>query len=289
MTQTFTDRLHIVESTDWLLGVIALLESRSRRRPWRYGFGEARRGDPVAIVLNTQPSTILTTLGSIGADEGSGRAVVDWTFVSPKLLDLATLVHTVGFVRDPRRAWRLDGDDAVRMESALTESHEHTDPSLRLGHTSVARARILLHSRGRCSGCDDAIDLVSDDARDNVGFHTVDEPAREAPEVLISDDRGACSYFDGPIPDSCWRPELPDDWPGVLCRRCQDRMRDWGCSNLLDFRFAQHPKCLACGAARTQRALFGMLMTRDIPPWLDPRGCCVTDDIWTCTECTRTW
>ena len=96
-------------------GVIALLESRSRRRPWRYGFGEARRGDPVAIVLNTEPASILTTLGSIGSDEGLGRAVVDWTFIEPKLLDLATLVHTVGFGWDPRRAWRLEGDDAVRM------------------------------------------------------------------------------------------------------------------------------------------------------------------------------
>lgn len=289
MTQTSTDRLHIVESIDWLLGVIALLESRSRRRPWRYGFGEARRGDPVAIVLNTEPASILTTLGSIGSDEGLGRAVVDWTFIEPKLLDLATLVHTVGFGWDPRRAWRLEGDDAVRMELALTESHHHADPSLRFGHTSVVRARILLHSRGRCTGCDNVIDLVSDDARDNFWFHTVDEPAREAPEVLIMDDRDACSYLEGPIPASCWRPGLPEDWPGVLCRRCQTRMREGGYTNLLDFRFSQHPKCPACGAGRTQRALFGMLVTRDIPPWLDARGCCVTDDIWTCTECTCTW
>jgi hypothetical protein len=289
VTQTSTDRLHIVESTDWLLGVIALLESRARCRPWRYGFGEARRGDPVAIVLNTEPASILTTLGSIGADEGSGRAVVDWTFVEPKLLDLATLVHTVGFGWDPRRAWRLEGDDAVRMELTLTESHHHADPSLRFGHTSVVRARILLHSRGRCSGRDTAIDLVQDDARDSFRFHTVHEPARDAPEVLIMDDREACSYREGFIPDSCWRPDLPEDWPGVLCRRCQDRMRENGFTNLLDFRFSQHPKCLACGAGRTQRALFGMLMHRDIPPWLDARGCCVTDDIWTCTECTNTW
>lgn len=289
MTQTSIDRLHIVESTDWLLGVIALLESRSRYRPWRYGFGEARRGDPVAIVLNTEPASILTTLGSIGADEGQGRAVVDWTFVEPELLDLATLVRVVGFGRDPRQAWRLEGDDAVRMELALADSHHRGDPSLRLGHTSVTRARILLHSRGRCTGCDHDIDLICDDARDNFRFHTLDEPERGAPEVLIMDDRHACSYLEDPIPTSCWRPELPDDWPGVLCRRCQDRMRDGGYTNLLDFRFSQHPKCLACGAGRTQRALFGMLMTRDIPPWLDARGCVRTEDNWTCTECTRTW
>ena len=63
MTQTGIDRLHIVEGTDWKDALIALLDDRSPYRPWRYGFGEAHEGDPVAIVLNTDPPSVMTALG----------------------------------------------------------------------------------------------------------------------------------------------------------------------------------------------------------------------------------
>ena len=47
---------------------------------------------------------------------------------------------------------------------------------MRFGHSSVAAARVLLHSRGRCSGCDFGIDLTGEDARDAVHIRTVDAP-----------------------------------------------------------------------------------------------------------------
>jgi hypothetical protein len=47
--------------------------------------------------------------------------------------------------------------------------------------------------------------------------------------------------------------------------------------------------CPECELRRTQRALFGMLCSFDIPPWRDARRCCVTAEIWTCTGCMYTW
>lgn len=57
--------------------------------------------------------------------------------------------------------------------------------------------------------------------------------------------------------------------------------------------FAEHPPCPRCGAKRTKSAQFGMPVDmeayRNPPAWIDPRGCCVTPDIWTCSECHHTW
>ena len=42
-----------------------------------------------------------------------------------------------------------------------------------------------------------------------------------------------------------------------------------------------------------QRAQFGMPASeedyRNAPPWVDWRGCCVTEDIWTCSVCEHRW
>jgi hypothetical protein len=271
--------------------VIALLESRCPYRPWRHAFG-AQVGDPVAIVLNTDPPSIMTTLGTVGIDGRMDRAVVEWSDHAPSLIDLATLTAAVDFShdQDPRHVWQLRGDAAIQMELALNECRYRGDSSTRLGHSSAAAARILLHSQGRCTGCDDAIDLTGEDARDTVHIRTIDAPARVAPEVLIQAASGRASYIDGPYPPKSWLlPRLPTDWPGALCERCVVCMCDDGYTSLLDFRFSQQPTCPRCGAHRTQSALFGMPATNDIPPWLDIRGCCRTPDCWTCTACAYKW
>jgi hypothetical protein len=289
--QTPTEFLHIVEGSDWKDAVIALLESRSPYRPWRYGFG-AQVGDPVAIVLNTDPPSIMTTIGRVGIDGRIDRAVVEWSDRAPGLIDLATLTAVVDLShdQDPRQVWQLPGDAAVQMELALDECRYRTDPSMRSGHSSVAAARILLHSQGRCTGCDNAIDLAGEDARDAVYIRTVDAPAREAPEVLIQAASGRASYVDGPYPPKvgCCH-SFPLTGPGRCVGGGVVRMRDDGHTSLLDYRFSQHPKCPRCGAQRTQSALFGMPATNDIPPWRDMRGCCRTPDFWTCTACAHKW
>ena len=287
MTQTPTERLHIVEGTVWKDAVISLLDSRCRYQPWRFGFGEAHMGDPVAIVLNTDPPSVLTELGTLGADGRPDRALIKWPLRGPGLIDLTTLAVVGDYAQDPRRVWQLRGGAAIQMELALNECSYRHDRSMRFGHSSVAEARILLHSRGRCTGCRDDIDFVAEDARD-VYIHTVDAPSRDASEPVVRTETHA-SYRHDPIPDSCWLPEIPADWPGVLCGRCLSWMQAEGYTSLLDFRFARHPKCPRCRAERTQRALYGELAHRDIPPWLDPRGCCRTSDDWTCTACGLKW
>jgi len=181
------------------------------------------------VVLNTDPPSILTGLGRIGVDGRWDRAVVEWPYPAPILIDLATLTKVVAFARgqDPRYEWQLRGDAAIQMELALRECAYSDDSSLRFGHTSVAAARILQHSRGICTGCGYGIDLTGYDARD-VHIHTVDLPAREAPEVLIQDEGGLPSYIEGPYPPESSLPQLPRDWPGVLCHQCVDRMDHGG-------------------------------------------------------------
>lgn len=291
MTQTEIKRLHIVEGSDWKDAVITLLEDRSPYRPWRYGFGEAHVGDPVAVVLNTDPPSVMTRLGRIGADGRFDRAEITWGLPSPALLDLGTLAAIVGFPHDedPRNEWQLRGDSAARMELALTEADGERNRSMRLGHSSMAAAAVLMHSGGRCSGCGAVIDLTGRDARDAFCIRTVSPPERARPDVLIMEARGRPSYYYGPIPNNCWLPALPEDWPGVLCLRCDAAMRDEGFTSLIDFVFSQHPRCPYCGAQRTQSARFGETYHLDFPPWDDYRGCRGTDDVWTCSACGGTW
>jgi hypothetical protein len=125
----------------------------------------------------------MTTLGKSRHRRSHGRAVVEWLDPPPGLVDLATLTAVVDFShdQDPRQVWQLRGDAAIQMELALTECRYRHDYSMRFGHSSVAAARILLHSRGRCTGCDYGIDLTGEDARDAVHIRTVDPPARERP------------------------------------------------------------------------------------------------------------
>jgi hypothetical protein len=87
------------------------------------------------------------------------------------------------------------------------------------------RHRNRPRASARCWGArfagDSGIDLTGEDARDAVHICTVEPPAREAPEVLIQAVSGRASYIDGPYPPKSWLwPDLPPDWPGVLCERC---------------------------------------------------------------------
>jgi hypothetical protein len=178
------------------------------------------------------------------------RAVVEWPDPAPGLIDLATLTAVVDFShdQDPRQVWQLRGDAAIQMELALAECRYRSDSSMRLGHSSVATARILLHSQGRCTGCDYGIDLTGEDARDAVHIRTVDAPAREAPEGLIQEASDRANDIDGPYSPKSWLlPDLPPDWPGVLCERCVIRMHDDGYNSLLDFRFRNIPSVRAVG------------------------------------------
>lgn len=290
MEQTITERLHILEGSDWKDAVISLLDSRSPYRPWRFGFGEAQMGDPVAIVLNTDPPSVLTELARVGADGRPDIALINWPITAPGLVDLATLTILGGFTQDPRTAWQLRGDAAIQMELALSECAYRHDDSLRYGHSSVAAARILLHSEGECTGCGDDLDLAAADARDAVHIHTVDAPARPASSPVVRTERRP-SYLYGSTVERWPTPTFPDDVPGVLCRRCVQHMRDEGCTSLLEFRFARHPKCPHCRGNRTRKVVHGVAsesVRHDL--WWDHRGCMKDDQhTWTCGLCGLEW
>lgn len=134
--------------------MIALLDSRSRYRPWRYGFGEAQMGDPVAIVLNTDPPCIIAGLATLGADGRPDRALFTWTLRGPGLLELTTLAVLGNFAQDPRHEWQLRGDAAIQLELVLSEASYQHDPSMRLGHSEIVQARILLHSGANAPGAE---------------------------------------------------------------------------------------------------------------------------------------
>lgn len=289
MTQTLTERLHIIEGSPWKDAVISLLDSRSSYRPWRFGFGEAHVGDPVAVVLRTDPPSVLTGLGRIGADGQQDRALVNWPRTTPGLLDLATLAAIGGFEEDPRDVWVLRGDAASRIETTLADCAHRHDDAMRLGHSEIAKARILLHSEGRCTGCLDDIDLTTEDTRDAFHIHTVDAPSRAPSEPLVRTERDAGYLFSWPSRRS-YSYDFPVDVPGVLCAGCRQNMHDEGHGTLLDFKFAQHPRCPQCRAMRTRRAVYG-LRTRPVSePWLHARGCVVMGDhTWTCGECDLEW
>lgn len=154
MKQPTTKRIHIVEGPDWREAIVALLDSRSPYRPWRYGFGEAHKGDPVAIVLHTEPRTVMTTVARIGADGRRDRAVAKPGLTGSGLVDIDSLVMLTRFDSgaDPRDAWVLYGDDATRLERALKRAHRRRDKSMRYGHSSLPRRGSCCAPEGAATG-----------------------------------------------------------------------------------------------------------------------------------------
>jgi hypothetical protein len=248
--------MHIVEANNWKEAAITLLEPRSPYRPWRGGPEPLQAEEQVLAILHTDPVSVLTTIGYADAD-GDANFGRD---TSLDLLDATTLalIAEIPSWRDPRRNWRLDDSTSADIEVVFEDLGYWEDPFRRFGHTSLAAARILLQSRVVCAGCDKQIDLLGPAACDRVHIHTVDPPPRGSE---------------------------PQDWPAVVCTRCRDTMG----ANFLDFRFARHPRCPNCQVRCTMKAVYGMPATPYVEPWKHLRGCCVTDEKWTCSQCRHTW
>jgi hypothetical protein len=173
--QTPIERLFIVEATNWKEAVIKLLEPESAYAPWRCSAEEAEEGDAVAFVLNTDPTSVVTEIGHVGADGDPAHVVITPHSMDPiTLVDLDTLVMMTGFGwnGDPRRDWVLRDEMALRMSLALEDCRYRGDQYTRYGRSPMAAARVLLHSSGRCAGCDHSLDLDFDDACAQVHIHT---------------------------------------------------------------------------------------------------------------------
>jgi hypothetical protein len=269
MQQATPHSLHIAQATDWKEAVITLLERRSPYRPWRYGPSEAREGDTVAFVLNTDPASIVTAVAKVGPDGNPRSAVFDRPMSDLTVVDLTTLAATVGLDLDIARSWQFDEADAAKLEGALHECRYLFAPENRFGHSSVCEARTLLRFRSWCAGCERDFDLTRPDACDQIFVHTIDQYFRPGAEASRSRDR---------------------DWPAVICRQCRKDMEDGGYHSFVAFKFALHPACPECGARRTRATFYGMPADHlNIPPWSVAGGCCPSDERWNCDACDHEW
>jgi hypothetical protein len=176
--------------TNWKEAVVALLEPESSYTPWRSEADDAEEGDAVAFVLNTDPESVLTELGYVGNDGDPTLAGVELSPIAPLgLADLETLAMVTGFRwdGDPRHEWILHGEMAIRITLALDDCRYRGDQYTRVGHNSMAATRVLLHSHGRCDGCDQRMDLDFDDACKYVHIHTVDAYQRGRSTEVAAD------------------------------------------------------------------------------------------------------
>lgn len=253
-------RVHVVVGAPWKDAVITHLEPRSPYRPWP-ALPDARRGDGVVVVVDSEPRVVLTDVARVGASGGVEEAITgmtnDWTF--NQAVPMSRIGAGLADLRE--RYAHFEGAAAAELINSLDESRFRDEAADRFGHSTMAAALVLLESSGTCTGCGAALNLRGENARDAVGIWTVESA-----------------------------PRSPFDWPATLCRQCQTAMRDGGFQTFLDYRFSRHPACPSCGGRRTQRAMFGMLSSSSvITPWRDARGCCVTDQSWTCALCFRQW
>ncbi|GLP84210.1 hypothetical protein TUM20984_56300 [Mycobacterium antarcticum] len=269
MGQSANHRLHVAQSTNWKDAVITLLEPRSPYRPSRYGTTEAREGDTVAFILDTDPPSVLADVARVESADDPRAAVFNRPLRQPNVVELTTLVKVLDLEREATTAWSFEGDDAIKLELSLDECRYWCAPESRFGHNTMASARTLLRFDGRCDGCERNIDLTGASAHDDVHVHTVDAHSRVEPEPTDPDVR---------------------DWPAVLCRDCRTRMDDDGYVRFVDFKFALNPPCPACGMRRTSRTFYGMPSDfMNIEPWWHAGGCCPTPEKWCCGVCYHSW
>lgn len=256
----------IIHGRPWKDAIISILDPRSPYRPWS-GVERAEPGDALVMVLDTDPVSVLAAVGIVGAD-GEGEAAIAGIhpFYVNGLLELGTLNMLADFEVRPDRDTVYHHESPQKVVDVLGDYNPSSIDAL-FGHTSLAAGRVLLASRGQCAGCGRRLDLVAEDARDDVHIHTADRCAEDGPK---------------------W---VPPDWPAALCDSCHTRMQHEGFTSFLDFRFSTHPRCPDCGAQHTMSAMYGMPAGPVEEPWIATMGCVITEPRtrWVCGDCRRKW
>jgi hypothetical protein len=297
--------IHVMRAMPWTDAVIKLLEPRSPYRPW-HGALSAEPGDAVLAILDTDPPSVIAEAREVDADGRADRAIAgcvdpDSAWIAPPvLLELATLTALTGMSYS-HGSTEVIIHNTSRLVGLISERMwAHGNLSYLHGHTTLAAARILLESRGRCTGCECALDLANVNARYHVHIHTVDfdptaswmpvayDPTPEEPEPEPEAEK---SYSADSIRlgSDRWRPiRIPPDWPAVLCDACHDRMRHDRFTSFLDFRFSFHPPCSSCSARWTLRTTAGFVAALPPEPWIRHTGC-TRDQKWRCGACGHKW
>lgn len=247
----------ILEGRPWRDAIITLLEPRSPYRPWITD-DVLEPGDPVLLVLDTEPVSVVTAIGTVGPERhipGTIRAIHQLNLNG--LFELNTLKMLT-----PRDAILAAIDLYLRPRAVSL-----------FGHSTLAAARVLLKSQGRCTACRSELDLTGQDARDRIVIRTVDLDAGTG-ELWNRDVRNQAR-----------------DWPAVLCEKCDGRMKADGFTGVLDFIFAGRPRCPECDAQRAMTPSYGLPSGPIEEPWRMSMGCVVIEPRpkWVCGQCDHQW
>lgn len=250
-------QVHLVVGRPWKDALISFLAPRSPYRAWVTG-STLSPGDIVIAALDTTPRTVLTTArvgpdadvtGALaGVDRNRARGLMDGDD-----LQLANLSD----YRDPARLAPATARCCIEaIGDSIVEGHLD-----RRGHGSARAARVLLESRGICTGCDLPLPLGDDDARDRIHIRTVDE--------------------DTP-PDA--------DWPATLCIPCRTAMAGFG--TFCDYRLTRNGRCPRCWQRMTCEKIGDMVddfTYQNLPPWQVVMGLGEPPTRWYCANCHHEW
>ncbi len=275
------------------------LTGHAKFRPWR-GVSAVKPGDVAVVVVDTDPKTVLCAI--VRESRQNWRIAVQERFDLAPVVDYehdakqeevrpsnhkSRLNMRVAISLAPRLGYRglrevtdieafaggysLNESSALPLDSpavqALVEVVSEPTSSSSIdcaGHSSVAAARILLGSEGRCTCCEETVDVLGDSAGRQYTINTVSE---------------------GDLREG-------RDWPALLCSECCAAMKSSRFSKAIDYGFSFHPACPACSATRTRRNEYGLpAATYVTPPWRNPQGCCIDRGTpsWSCGACGQTW
>jgi hypothetical protein len=267
------NRIHVVVGAPWKEAVFEFLEppAHSRFFPEVH---DSRSGDGLVVMFDCEPRLVITTVDRVETNSMAPRWLTGATAAVSRV---GAGLEAIG------GSYALfEGAAATEVARALDVHRFDADAADLFGRSSAAAVRVLLEADGRCTGCGRGLDLSDADA---IEIRMVDGlEYRPAPDVRTAPPR--VDDFD----ELFESPSVPVDWPSVLCPECQISLSDNGFHSFLDYKLSSHPACPRCGGQQTLRALFGMLPFEVIvPPWREVRGCCVTDDNWTCTLCMHRW
>lgn len=150
----------------WKDAIISILEPRSPYAPWS-AQRALRPADDIVAVLDTDPPSVLTGVGSLGNDADIRAAIANSDpFLPRTLVERGTLNM---FARSHEQVVSVLAAERWTRADAL------------FGHSTLISGRILLGSGGRCTCCGAYLRLMDRDAREHVHIHTVDfdrgEPA----------------------------------------------------------------------------------------------------------------
>lgn len=248
--------LKVVQGEPWTDALNCVLNPDNPSRPWREA-SRVKRGDTVVVVIATDPPAVLCAF-TAGRKRRLHRSISEESEGSA--------LPTVGEIEVAAGQSLADGlpldfPAATALIQAIGE-RSISEPRHRRGDSSLAIARILLQSGGRCTYCYQDVAVI--DVAEAVGNRSLH-----------------LASIDG-----------EPDWPSLLCATCTQGMSDGGFVNVIDYAFSRQPPCPFCSAQRSRRIAYGLPSYSgyiNTPPWVQPGGGCAPGVPWRCDACGTRW